>query len=882
MHQDKYYYALSSRQVLQALDARSNYGLPLKEVAERRKKFGWNILPKQKKISRFILFLRQFQSFLVYLILLAAVVSLFLRHYVDAIFILVVIVINGIVAFYEEDKASKTLERLKEVVKVEAIVLREGKKMQVRERELVPGDIVLLRAGDKVPADGRILEAADFQTDESILTGEWFPSEKENVVLPQNAPLADRNNMVYMGTVAQSGTAKIVVTHIGAFTEVGKISTLLGSIEEKRTPLERRISDFSRIYGLIILILFSLFLLIGGVEHFSFTDLFTTGIALVVSAVPEGLLPACTIILVLGAREIFKHKGLVRNLSATEILGNTNIILTDKTGTLTEGKMRVARIVTGEEIIKPNMDHSRALSLALQISVLANEAFVENIDEAIEKWRIRGRPTDKALLLSAIEGGVDIKKLASSTRKIDELIFNSDRKYLGSLCETEDKKYVLYLSGAPDKLLSLSKYWQKGERVYNLNSRQILLIKNKIDQLAEEGFRMVGVGYRNIPKDLVESKTPLEKLSQNIVFIGLIALQDHLRAEAKQSIELCRSMGVRPVIVTGDHLLTAKAVADELGFKVGRNNVIEGKELDNLSLDELEAKLSKISIYARVEPRHKLQIVKAFQDLGNVVAMTGDGVNDAPALRQANIGVALESGTDVAKESSDLILLDNNFSTIVQAIRRGRVIFDNIRKVTIYLTADDFSEIFFIFLSIILRLPLALLPSQILLINIVEDTLPNIALTTENEEKEVVLEKPRKKDEPLIDSKVKRWMIRVAVITGLVAFTPFVFYWRFTANILRARTVLLAVTTFDSLLFAFACRSLRHSVWRKDIFSNHYLNYSILFGIVLLLLVVYIPFLQRIFQVTSLNFFDWAIVLLTDLAELYLIAREKDKIFHVT
>ena len=880
MYQPKLYYTLTSQQVLKDLDVDKNKGLSLREVEIRRKKFGKNKLQESNKTSRFKLFLHQFQSFLVYLILLAAIVSLFLKHYVDAVFILVVIVINGIVAFYQEDKASRTLEHLKEFIKVQTIVLREGKKVQIDKEELVVGDIVFLKAGDKVPADGRIIESVDLQIDESILTGEWLASQKKNIVLQKDTPLADRDNMVYMGTVVQSGTAKIVVTHIGSLTEIGKISTLVESIEERETPLERRVSQFSKIYGLLILILFFFFLLIGGIRHFYFTDLFTTGIALVVSAIPEGLLPACTIVLVVGAREIFRRKGLVRNLSATEILGSTNIILTDKTGTLTEGEMRVARIITGMEILEPKKDNSSDISLVLRISALANEAFIENMDEATEKWRVRGRPTDKALLISAIEGGIDIKDLTLKMKKIGELVFNSERKYLGALYKTKERN-ILYLSGAPEKILSLSKYWSRENKKYSLDSHKVNLIKEKINQLADQGFRIVGVGYKNIREESIRSDISIQNLSHDIVFVGLIALKDHLRPEAKKSIETCRSMGVRPVIATGDHLLTAKAIAEELGFKINTKNAIEGRELDHLSQDELKKIIPNISIYARVEPRHKLRIVKAFQDLGNVVAMTGDGVNDAPALRQADIGIALGSGTDVAKESSDLILLDNNFSTIVQAIRKGRAIFDNIRKVTIYLTADDFSEIFFILLSIVLGLPLALLPAQILLINIVEDTLPDIALTVEKEEKEVIQEKPRKKDEPLINKKIKKWMIEVAIVTGLVAFVPFVLYWHFTADIMKARTMLLAITTFDSLLFAFSCRSLRHSVWRKNIFSNKYLNYAILIGIFLLLLVVYIPFLQRIFQVTYLNLFDWVIVLLTDLAEIYLISRAKEEIFKI-
>ena len=863
---------LPSTETLRLLYTNAEKGLSEEEIEKRWRKFGRNKLPEVKRSSRLRLFLKQFQNFLVYLIFLAAIVSLFLKQYIDAGFISIVIFINGLVSFYQEAKSSKTVARLKKIIKTNALVLRGGRKKKVLAENLVPGDIIFLKAGDRVPADARLLKAENFKTNEMVLTGEWLPSEKTSSVLPRDTVLADRANMVYMGTIIEAGIGLAVVTETGARTEFGKIADLVNKPSKRKTPLQQKISNFSKLFGLIVLGIFVILLIIGGLRKISFTDLFTTGISLAVSAIPEGLLPAVTIVLVLGARKVLKRKGLIKNLSATETLGSTRIILTDKTGTLTEGRMKVSNILTGSDFLENHPGNHDSILRAVS---LANEAFIEDPGETENQWKINGRPTDKALLSAALEGGIAVESLRKRLKKIAEIPFDSERKYLADLYQNNDGNYELYVAGAAEKILAFSSYLSVDNQKVSLDPATIKNIYNYLEKLGEKGLRIVGVAHKNLASYPAKNDGDLTKEIGLLVFDGLIALKDHLRLEAKKSVNICKQIGVKPVIVTGDYLLTARAVASEIGLPVGVDNVIEGKNLDKLSDQELRERLPKLSICARVEPRHKLRIVKAFQDRGEVVAMTGDGVNDAPALKQADIGIALGSGTDVAKEASDMVLLDNNFSTIVSAIKEGRAAFDNIRKVTIYLTADDFSEITFITLSIILGFPLPLVPTQILGINLLEDGLPNVALTLEKEEQEVMFESPRTKKEPILSKKIKYWMVAVGLITSFLAFLPFVFYWWFTGDLTKARSLIFTITSIDSLLFAFSCRSLRHSIWRKNIFSNHYLDFAVLLSIGLLVGVLYLPFLQTFFQTTSLSIFDWFIVLSTDALEIFLVAKAK-------
>ncbi|MEA3293288.1 MAG: HAD-IC family P-type ATPase, partial [Patescibacteria group bacterium] len=759
-----------------------------------------------------------------------------------------------------------------------AIVLREGKKQEIDANELVVGDIIFLKAGDKVPTDGRIIKANELKANEMVLTGEWLSSNKTTKNLDENVPLADRDNMVYMGTVIENGFGKAIVTATGVATEIGKIAALVKKTKERRTPFQRKIARLSKFLGAGIAFICSLILFEGLLSGKLFEEMFAVSVALAVSAIPEGLLPAITIILVIGMKKVLKKKGLISKLSATETLGGINVICTDKTGTLTSGNMVVSQILTPSQIFKKKCfgKTDDARTLILKITTFCNEAFIENPDEEMKKWIIRGKPTDKALLLAGIEAGINSKEFEQKIEKIAELPFNSENKFLAFLFKKNKKENTLYVSGAAEKVLFFSNYLKIGKRKKKISSRERQIINLKLENLTKKGLRVIAVAYKDIPSRLKIPKK-MEYMANDLIFSGLVAMKDPLRKETKKAIKTCINAGIKPIMITGDHLLTAKAIAKEIGLKTNRKNVIIGNSLDELSENEFQNRVEDIEIYARVEPRHKSRIIEAWQTKGKIVAMTGDGINDAPALKRADIGISMASGTDVAKGTSEMILLDNNFNTIIGAIREGRICFDNIRKVVIYLISDDFSEIFFILTSLFFGLPLPLLPAQILWINVVEDGLPDIALTLESGEREAMSELPRRSNEDILNHPIKIWMFLVALITGIFGILSFFFFWKITCDLTKARSFLLAITSLDSLFFAFSCRSLRHTIWRKNILSNLYLTFSIAIGIVLIFLALNLPILQQILKTVPLSAMQWFMVLGIVSIEIFLIEKAKLK-----
>ncbi|MFA5232719.1 MAG: HAD-IC family P-type ATPase [Candidatus Paceibacterota bacterium] len=868
------WYNIAREESVKLLKSDTDFGLKEKEVNFRQKKYGKNLIAEKKKTPEIFLFLRQFKNPLIYLIFFASILSLFLNKIFDAIFILLVVLITGATAYFQERKVSRTMEELKKIVKIKATVVREGRKMEINSEELVRGDMVLLKAGDKVPADGRLIEAQGLEVNEMTLTGEWLPSKKRNEQLSNDTVLADRENMVYMGTMVENGTGRAVITAIGKETEMGKISLSLEEEKEGKTSLEERLAGFSKHYGLFVFLLLVLIFVSGVLRKIPGSDLLILVIATGVSAIPEGLLPAVTIILIIGMKRILRKKGLVRKLSTLETLGSVQIILSDKTATLTEGKMMMAKILTGEEFLrKPPKNYN----FALEIAALVSEAFIENPEEVIEKWKIRGEPTDKALLLSAIESGINVERLRKEAVKIEDLPFISTRKYHAVLYKDKKKEKILYTVGAPERILEFSGRLRVGKDEEGLDKSKTSLIYRKLEDLSGKGFRVLGLGYKKIQKP--EEGKNMEELMENLVFVGILVLKDSLRKEAKKTMEVCQKMGIKPVIVSGDHLLTTKAIAEELGLPVKKENIIEAGELEKLSDKELSEKIEKINVFARIDPQHKLRIVNSWQEKGWVVAMTGDGINDAPALRRADVGLALGSGTDLAKEASDLVLLDDNFSTIISAIEEGRGIFDKIRNATVYLVSNDFTELGFVLVSVLFGFPLPLLPTQILWINVVEDTLPAIALTLEKKEKEVLFEKPRPLEEDVLNPSTRIWMFSIGFITIAVELLFFLFYLKFGFSLERARTFLLTVTAIETFFLAFTHRSLRRRTLRKDIFSNWYLNAAVIFSLFLLVLGIYNPIFQKFLHTTPLNFFDWIFVILCVAIEAVILEKIKNQLF---
>ena len=838
MNNKTVWHSIAIKDVTQKLNSNPLKGLSDKEVVKRLKSSGENVLPKDAPLTKVMILLGQFKSPLIYILVIAGIVVLFFKEYTDAIVIFGAVFLNIIVGYIQENKASDALEKLKKIVKISASVIRNGQKKIIDSSLLVPGDILILSPGNKVPADGRIIESDNFKVNEMALTGEWLPAEKNNKKIDKKTSLADRDNMVYMGTIIDDGTARVIVTETGVKTEIGKIAKLIKETKEEKTPLQKKVARFSVLIGIIIGIISLIILVEGLITGKDFIEIFTIVVAVSVAAIPEGLPIAVTVILAIGMSRILKKQGLVRKLAAAETLGSTSIIATDKTGTLTEGKMTVSEIVTYQE---KNRDK------IIEIAALCSDAFIENPDASKDKWIVRGRPTDKALLIAGMSIGIDKNKLESEMKLIKEVPFNSINKYMTKTYLVNKKKRLLVL-GAPEKLLTMSKFSSK-------------TVKSDLEKLTKKGLRVLAVGYKEGSDTLSDLK-----------FAGLIALKDPIRPEVKSAILATKQAGMKTIIVTGDHKLTAKAVALELGFKIEDKNIIEGSELDNISDKKLEKLVDDIIIYARVEPKHKLRIISAWQNKGHVIAMTGDGINDAPALKKADIGVAIGSGTEVAKDVSDLILLSDNFNVIVAAVEEGRGIMDNVRKVITYLLSDSFTEVILVALALLFGFPLPLTAAQILWVNLIEDGLPGMALAFEPKEKDIMKRKPLPKDEPLLNKEMKILIFIIGIITDV--FLLILFFWlvkNSNYSIEHIRTIIFAALAVDSLMYVFSCKSLRKNIWHINIFNNKFLIYAWAFGVVTLLAAIYIPQLQILLKTYPLGGIDWTVIIVLGLIELILI-----------
>jgi len=851
----------TKEEVLKELHVNPETGLSTDEVLRRQNKFGLNKLPEEKLLSPLLVFLNQFKSPLIYILVIAGTATLFLKELTDTIVIFSAVFLNTLVGFLQEFKAEKALGSLKKVLKHKAVVLRNNGEKEILQEEVVPGDILILKAGDKVPADGRLIEIKNFKVNESILSGEWQSAEKKTAKLEAKTPLADRDNMVYMGTMVEDGQGKAVVTKIGEGTEIGKIAQLVKETKEEKTPYQKKLIRFSKLISLILVTICSLIFIQGLLTGGGFIEIFTTSVAVVVAAIPEGLPVAITIILALGMQRILKRKGLVRKLASAETLGSTSIILTDKTGSLTEAKMKLANIFP-----------QKAEKLALKIAVLANEAFVENRQQPVEKWIIRGDPTEKALIQAGGEKGIFRHKLEKKEPQIDFLPFNPVNKYAATLHQLSSKEKVIYLKGAPEKILDLANYIEVNGQPQKLTLKKRKELKAKSEELAAKGQRILSVGY----KKLDARRYTLEaRHLKDLVFVALVALHDPLRKEAKSAIRACFQAGIQPIIVTGDHLLTARAIAGELDLPIKTENLLESKNLETLSEEEFQKRLDKISVYARVEPSQKLKIAQAWQERGKVVAMTGDGVNDAPALKKANIGVALGSGTEVAKEISDLVLLDDNFSTIVAAIEEGRAIIDNIRKVITYLLSDSFTEVILVGVSVLFGFPLPVTAAQILWVNLIEDTLPNIALSFEPKEKELMKRKPEDPHSSLLTAEMKTIIFVIGLMTDFFLLGLAFWLLKNDHSLIHVRTMIFAALAIDSLFYVFSCKSLKENLWQFNPFSNQFLVVAWAVSVLMLFLAIYSPIFQILLKTIPLRLNDWLIIFSLGLIELILVETTK-------
>lgn len=897
-----FWHTLTFDEVKKELNTDFSEGLTETEVKERHRIFGLNRLPEEKPASSLIIFLRQFRSPLIYILVIAGAVTLFFKDYTDSIIIFGAVFLNAFVGFFQENKTSKILRELKKVIKEKAHVIRDGEEKEIDAANLAPGDIFILEAGNRVPADGRLLESYSLKINEAVLTGEWFPKDGIIDILPEKTVLAERDNMVYAGTVIEEGRGMAAVIATGAKTEIGRIAEMVKETKEEKTPYQVKISRFSRFLAVIILLLAAAIFIAGILTGKDYLEMFTVCVAMAVAAIPEGLPVAVTMVFTFGMREILKRKGLVKNLLAAETLGSTSVICTDKTGTLTEAKMQVAGVFTGtKELLADGLAFSEKIDengleshiTALKIALLCSNAYIENPEDEFHQWIIRGRPMERALLLAGVQAGLSKKELEKNHPRYDELPFDSAYKYSATLHHLDETEDIIYAMGAPEKILGMSSFIEADGDQKKLNKEKQEELNRKLEELTDKALRLIAVSYKKIKKDGLrrgleeklngisagEMRDHRRKLYEEdlkeMVFVGFIALKDPLRKETKRAIQLCRQAGLRPIIVTGDHRLTARAIARELGLPAEEKNIIEGKDLTEISDEEFKKRLADFEIYARVEPIQKLKIIQAWQEKGEVVAMTGDGVNDSPALKKANIGLALGSGTEVAKEASDLVLLDDNFIIIVAAVEEGRRIIDNVRKIITYLLSGGFTEIMLIGLAMIFGLPLPVLAGQILWKNLIESTPPSMALAFEPKEKDVMNRPPENPKLPLLNSEMKTLIFIIGLATNLILFGLFLWLLEADFPIEEIRSIMFVGLAIDSFFVIFSCRNLKKNIWQFNPFSNLYITATIAIGFLGLFAALYLPIFQQLLKTFPLDLFDWMILLGFGLLDLALIEITK-------
>ncbi len=854
-------------------------GLSAQEAEKRLEEYGPNALPEPERAGWYVLLYNQFKSFLILILLAAAVISFLLHDKTDAYIIVAAVLMNVIFGFIQESKAEKSLESLRKVITLEAKVARSGKEEIIDIKELVPGDIILLNAGDKIPADARLIEVSDLEVNEAALTGESAAVKKQLESVDASAGVGDRKNMIFIGTTVVKGSARAVVVQTGLHTEMGHIAELLKETKSDATPLQKKLDRFARNVGLIILVICAVIIVIGLVKGMAFVEIFTTAVAIAVSAIPEGLVVAVTVILSIGMQRILKRKALVRNLQAAETLGSTSVICTDKTGTITEGNMQVVSLVTSDyhykglnQVERHEQKGLRELIFALNIGMLCNDAHIIEQGTQLKESVIVGNLTERALLAAGMNIGLDQAKLRTDEPRIATVPFDSKIKYMATLHEHPKGGRRIYVKGAPEKIIAMSKKLRSGSATQDFSSAKRKKFEEQFIEFSEQGLRILALAYKDVPK----SKDDLtEDDCKELVFVGFVGIKDPLREGISETFKHTADAGVTTVMITGDHKITAKAIAQEVGLRADDSNILEGEELHNMTQEQLNERVQDISVYARVSPEDKLNIIKAWKENGKVVAMTGDGVNDSPALKAADIGVALGSGTDVAKEASDMVLLDDNYQTTVAAVEEGRGIFDNIRKVVLYLMSDSFSEMILIIGALLIGVPVPLTAAQILWINIVGDGLPNMALALEPKEAEAMDEPPRALDEPVMNSQMKTLMIIISLVTGFINLGVFMYFWKTTNDVVLARSVVFASIAVDSLLYLFSVRSMRHSIISKQFYSNKWL-FAAVFGTMLIMLAAfYIPFLQNVLKTTPIGLFEWGVVFAVSIGVIIIIEAIK-------
>jgi Ca2+-transporting ATPase len=895
------WFCMEAEDVLIYLETNPMQGLTQAEAQRRLVEYGSNELIERDRKSPWRILGEQLIAIMVVILIIAAVISALLGDYIDAVAIIVIVVLNAILGFTQEYRAEKAMAALKKLSVPTVKVRRDSQWQEISASKLVRGDIILLEAGALVPSDARLLESINLHTQEAALTGESEPVDKNVAMLTgENLPLGDRRNMVHMGTEVTYGRGLAVVTETGMHTELGHIAEMIQTVEREPTPLQRRLEQLGRGLAVIALGIVTVVFVLGILRGEDARLMFITAISMAVAAIPEGLPAVVTIALALGAQRMLKRRALIRKLPAVETLGSVTVICSDKTGTLTENRMTVtvldvlgetqsidALLSKGTPVLDADLTflkkpRVRSLGLLVKAATLCNDAILERKQNDGDYYRAIGDPTEGALVVAAAQLGMLKPELESRWPRVAEIPFTSERKRMTTIHRVEvfpnqtdapwrDAPYVAFGKGAVDSLLDITTHVWSGDRAIPLTDelRQRMLAAN--DSLAQDGQRVLGIVFR--PLSMLPENAEEDVLEREVTFIGLVGMIDPPRQEVKEAVQTCKTAGIRPVMITGDHRLTALNIARELGI-ADDGHAMTGQDLAQLSVDELDHFVEDVPVYARVSPEHKLKIIRALQDQGHIVAMTGDGVNDAPALKKADIGVAMGiTGTDVSKEAADMVLLDDNFATIVAAVSEGRVIYDNIRKFIKYTLTSNSGEIWVMLLAPFLGMPLPLLPLQILWINLMTDGLPGLALTQEPAERDTMRRPPHHPQENIFAGGMLRHILWVGLLMGLVSLA--VGWWAWSADKSYWQTMVFTTLTLSQMGHALAIRSSRDSLFKIGLFSNKALLGAVLLTFVLQLAVVYIPLLQGLFKTIALPPGDLLISLLLSTVVFWGVELEK-------